>query len=243
MHIEFVVCDDEPLAAEAVRIRAGEIFAAAGVSYAARSYQDPQAFFRSLPGEPCDLVFLDIDMPGTDGIELAKALAETGNRKPGIIFVTNRTDRVFETFEVRPFRFLRKENLNETIERAVLDYIGYVRENGTEILFELSNRTSLCSVRLKDILYIESRRNVQYLRVGYQQEPVRLNATMDELEAKLSGYDVVRIHRGYLVNLQHVRKIGKDEVVLKDGTSLLVSRRRFPEIQEKYLQYLYRTGR
>lgn len=242
MQIRFAVCDDEKIAAEAVRIRTEEILAEAGIGCSAKCCGEARELLALLSEERFDLVFLDIDMPGIDGIELAKVLKEGGERPPEIIFVSNRADRVFETFAVQPFRFIRKERLNETLEKAVLDYVGYVRENETGILFEFSNRASLCAVRLKDILYIESRRNVQYLNTAFQKEPIRLNATMDDLEAKLSGYDVARIHRGYLVNFEHVRKITQEEAVLKDGTRLLVSRRRYPEIREKYLRYLYRTG-
>ena len=65
---------------------------------------------------------------------------------------------------------------------------------------------------------------------------------MQELEEELSGYGLLRIHKGYLLNYRFIRRIGDNEVTLTNGEKLPISRRKYQEIREAYMVLMQNEG-
>ncbi|MBE5876848.1 MAG: LytTR family transcriptional regulator [Lachnospiraceae bacterium] len=84
--------------------------------------------------------------------------------------------------------------------------------------------------------------NGRYTVVGVDREDVFSDKSLGEWEQVLENEDFVRIHKSYIVNLRYVEKIGNN-VVLKDGTSVPLARRRKKEFEAKYKEYLMREDR
>lgn len=241
MVCNFAVCDDDGLVTEAVCSSVTKIFDEAGIEHSSDKFTSPHDLLSAISQKNYDLVFLDIDMPGLDGITLAKALNEK-QATPDIIFVSNRNDRVFDAFSVRPFYFVRKDSFMVMIEKAVKAYIEKISDEDKSALFELKGKTALVNVKLREIVYIESFRNYQELHLSGKGTEC-LAMTMDELERRFADSDIIRIHKGYLVNLRYVVKVTGKEVVLQDGTSLLISRRKTDFVRKRFLQYVYKSNR
>ncbi len=241
MICNFAVCDDDQLAIEAECSIVGKIFKNGGIEYTADRYTSPKELLAAIGQKHYDLVFLDIDMPEMDGVSLAQSLNGV-NERPEIIFVSNRDDRVFDAFSVRPFYFVRKDSFLTMIERAVKSYIEVMSDDSKSALFELKGKTALVNVRLRDIVYIESYRNYQDMYLNGRRDPYCLAMTMDELERRFADSDIVRIHKGYLVNLRYVVKVTFGEVCLQNGVRLLISRRKSGYVKSRYLQYVYKNN-
>lgn len=73
---------------------------------------------------------------------------------------------------------------------------------------------------------------------------IEVRMSMEELEEKLREYDIIRTHKGYLVNLKYVQRIDKNSLTLKDrnNLSLNVSRDRMQLVKQTYMEYLRRAG-
>ena len=197
--------------------------------------------FLSVQEEPFDLICLDIDMPKLDGVSLGKAIREN-SPETEIIFVSNREDRVFDTIlNVRPFGFVRKNNFSSDLMDTLRAYISSKIDTNHYFVVKTDNNSVTRSLRVVDVVYIESFKDHQFI---YMQdgEKIDIRMTMDELEQELSKYDIVRTHKGYLVNLKYIRRIDGSGITLSNGAVVGLSRTKVQEVKAQYLKYLRKTG-
>ena len=139
-------------------------------------------------------------MPKISGIDLAKALRKS-DKPIDIIFVSNREDKVFDTFAVRPFGFIRKNNFTHDLNDTLRAYINTKVISDSQVVLKTANNSVTRTVRVSDIVYIESFRYKQYVYTS-DGEQIDIHMTMKELESKLEEFDIIRVYQGYLVNLK-----------------------------------------
>jgi len=239
------VCDDDELVCEAICMRIIKIFENCGIEVKCDKYVSPVALYKNIEKENTkyDALFLDIDMPKLNGIDLVKALKPL-EQSPDIIFVSNREDMVFDTLKVHPFGFIRKNNFAHDLHDVLRSYIDLRIRGNTYIALKLKNHSEIKKVKVSDIVYIESFRNKQLIHMADGEE-VECSMQMSDFEQKLSGYDIVRIYKSYMVNFKYVKRIDRAGVLLsfKDGEiTLNVSRDKVQELKKTYLNYLRKIG-
>ncbi len=190
-----------------------------------------------------DVVFLDIQMPGCTGMEVAASLALP---RPHIIFCTAFDQYAVDAFEVSAVDYLLKPINRARLARA-LDRIraGLKSDDAVERATLaaappsrfLARRGSTYHVVLgRDVLCFVSEDGLTRLSAADQQ--YWMSPTLNDLEARLDPRHFFRISRGAIVNLDTVREVsptagGHGELMLKDGSRYEVSRRRFKELAEK----------
>ncbi len=182
-----------------------------------------------------DIVFLDIDMGETNGIALARQL-QGMRQKPVLIFVTNYVEYSLEGYEVQAFRYLLKSQLDEKLE-------NYVRQAAAVCLRERGPLRIWCDGEDVDIpplslVYIEAqqRRSVLHL-LNRTPDTLSTRTTLAQLESQLAPRGFLRIHKSYLVNMAHLRRLQSTEALLADGTRLSVSARRYAETHDIYMEW------
>lgn len=187
---------------------------------------------------PFDMIFLDIQMGGMDGISTARELRRR-NADTVLIFITGIREAVFDAFDVSAFHYLLKP-VNERKFAEVFRRAEEVcRRRGQEPLVIRTGGKSLTLER-KDILYLESRgRKAEIHRKANPAETIEIYANMDELEEQL-GENFYRCHRGYLVNLAYIREYDRESIRLANGESIYLSRRKYDEFVKAYMHYLRR---
>lgn len=242
--LKIAVCDDDEIVCEAICNRIGKIFSNCGTVALCDKYVSSKSLYKNISdgGRNYNVLFLDIDMPKADGIDLAKAIRKL-NKNVDIIFVSNREDKVFETFKVRPFGFIRKNNFTNDLNDTLRSYINLRILGESFIVLKTNNNSVTRNVRVSDIVYIESFRYKQYVYMA-DGEQIDIHMTMKELESSLEEYDIVRVYQGYLVNLKYVQRIERTGIVLnyKDGITISISRDKVQELKSVYLNYLRKTG-
>ncbi len=193
-------------------------------------------------GDPIDILFLDIQMPGKDGMETAREFREKYHTAI-LIFVTALEEYVFEAFDVGAFHYLVKpfsdEKFNTVLQRA----LGQYREQNS-----LSRRQCLkeeeqsmiikaggmsLRVFIKDIIYAEvfNRKIVLHTTKG----EVEYYGKLSSLEEQL-GQDFFRPHRSYLVHFKYVVKYDASRIVLEEG-AVLMAKPRYSDFVKQYLRY------
>ncbi|HIU61155.1 MAG TPA: response regulator transcription factor [Candidatus Coproplasma excrementigallinarum] len=240
----FAVCDDDEIVCEAICNKIKKILAKCGISARTDKHVSPLALQKNIEsGERrYDVLFLDIDMPKLSGIDLARSLKKMQDA-PDIIFVSNREDLVFESFSVRPFGFVRKNNFSADLGDTLLSYINTRLVKNTYIAINTNGNSVVRKIKVSDIVYIESFRYRQYVYTA-DGEQLECHMSMEEFEEKLAAYDIVRIYKSYLVNLKYVQRIERSGVLLnyKGGVTLAISRDKIKELQNLYLCYLRKMG-
>lgn len=164
-----------------------------------------------------DLVYLDIVMPGIDGIETAGQLRELGYLGD-IIFFSGTIDYAISGYDYEAIGYLVKEKTSscrftETFKRAV----SRRKERNSEvILLRCAGETKV--IDIDSIRYFEVMKRIT--TVYYGDESFSFYSPLAKLAEELTGKNFVRIHRAYLVNLKYISRMSLREVILSDGTEL-----------------------
>lgn len=191
-------------------------------------------------GKHFDVVFLDIQMAGMNGIETARILREQ-NEETILIFITGIKEYVFDAFDVAAFHYLLKpieENkFMEVFDRAVKE-AKRRKEEGQKQLF-IKTRQRNIILEQKNILYIENRG--RKAEIHTVDETVEIYASMIELEKQLGG-EFYRCHRGYLVNMAHIAEYENDSISLSNGEKIFMAKERYNEFVKAYMRYLRKAG-
>jgi DNA-binding LytR/AlgR family response regulator len=194
-------------------------------------------------GAAYDGLFLDVRMPGLDGLELARVLRRF-ERPPGIVFVTAFDDAAVDAFELAALDYLVKpvsrQRLDEAIDR-VRRAAGAEPPGADGLDADLLPVDTLRGGRTRllarsSILYLQA--HGDYVRVASDEGRYLLRARMTELEARWSGQGFARVHRGYLVNLRRAVEVrprlnGTAVLVMADGAEVPIARRQVGELRRR----------
>lgn len=205
------------------------------------TYADGPSFLRTLGDSyHVDVLFLDIEMPGMDGLTLAKRI-RTIMPHVLLVFVSGREQWVFRTFEVQPFRFVRKQTFRSELPDLVSALISalastrqrviYLTEPGTEDIF---------SFDVSALHYVEARR--KECRVVADSGETMLRCPLKVLREQLEPWDFIQCHRSYLVNWRSIYRVGKTEIVLANGEMIPVSRGLRDQVRQEFMRVVEREG-
>ena len=178
----------------------------------------------SVKSETPDLIFMDVQMPGLDGLSAAKKVINTGGDSPHFVFATAYDQYAIEAFEVNAVDYLlkpvEKVRLTESIERAKKrlespqspDYLEQLL-NRTETLTKLSpnkivikNANRMLLVDAQDVIYAFTQDGLIRV-VTNQVEGQSSYKTLEELQTVLIAPDFWRAHRSYLVNVNKIQEV------------------------------------
>lgn len=182
-----------------------------------------------------DLLVLDIELGKMNGVELARTLRGREEELP-ILFITGYDSYMAQGYEVAALHYLLKPVNREKLFSA-LDRLQRQRERGVseeKILFQA--KEGVLSLPLSGIWYIEACGH-QCVLCTKEQEYM-LKQSISAAEKALAGRrEIVRCHRSYLVNLQHISAITGSELVLDNKKRLPVSRSLCREVNEAFIAY------
>lgn len=232
--MRIAVCDDEEL----FRIEFKNVLdkALVNVDYDIDTFSGGSSLYEAFLKEPFDLVFLDIEMPGIDGITLAKRLRAI-SENVHIVFLTSHIEYALEGYEVNALRYLVKPvDMNKLNE--VLKYVQDKKNNSRQIMIREDGEDIV--IDISDIIYMESMDKNVRIVTSKREYVTRYNISDYEEELKNSGF--LRIHRGYLISLSKVKKIVKNDVVMDGDISLPVSRSNLKALKDALYAYVEGTA-
>lgn len=217
MNVKICICDDSSEERAFINALVREWSQQSGTDVSVCEFPTAETFLFEYEDLVPDLVLLDIEMPGMNGVALAKRLRER-NKLIQIIFITGFSEYIAEGYEVAALHYLLKPvspgKLFSTLDRA----LEKQETDGRKIVFETSAET--VQLLLYEIRYIEVIKN--YITV-YAEGSYTVKRTLKEIERELDER-FLRVGRSYIVNLHYVSRVTRSEIFLRGGESVPLPR-------------------
>lgn len=229
------ICDDEQNYRKVTRDEVLRIGKAMGCHMDIREYTNGNKLLEEVKTQQIDVVLLDIDMPDLSGMEIANELMKQFTFL-NIIFVTNKEELVFQSLRYRPLRFVRKSKMVEELEEALMAAKEKLESETFVVAFGKDKTKG--TYKIRDIWYMES--DMHYIIIHTTQGKEKVRGKISECEKCLKDYGFIRTHVGYLVNVRYIAFFESDRVVLDNGESVPVSRRKAEMIRIQYAQAIGR---
>lgn len=230
--MRIAVCDDEKEVRAMLAEKISRLYPEAELAL----YPSGEAL---LAAQPPDIVLLDIQMPGRNGMETAGLLRQN-NKSMVIIFISALEDYVFQAFDVGALHYLVKPfhdgKLAEVLARAVKQLEDGRRPEEKRMLM-ITRGGEHITVPVEDIVYAEVYNRKVILHT--LDSDIEYYGKMKELE-KRTGADFYRPHRAYLINFRYIRKYDASTIYLERGQAM-IAKQNYPDFVKSYLRYNQRS--
>lgn len=210
-----IIVDDERLAQQVIEAHIKKIgrFELAGICSNVKEAAD------LLNTEDIDLMFLDIQLPGTTGLQFLTTLEDP----PLVVLTTAYAEYAVESYEYNVVDYLLKpisfdrfaKTVNKIIDGKMTTDAKDTADSQTDHLFIKSN-SKFFRVNFSDIIYVEGMRD--YLKIHTTGNTIVTHQTMQEMEDMLPAKQFQRIHRSYIISLNHIRSIYGNAVEMGNAT-------------------------
>ncbi|WP_300775336.1 LytTR family DNA-binding domain-containing protein [uncultured Acetatifactor sp.] len=230
--IRIAICDDEKYMSDQIQELACAFFGRRNRETAIRRFSCGRELLE-YDGQ-IDILFLDIQMKGMDGMETAKRL-RAGKFRGFLIFITVLQEMVFQSFEVQAYDYLVKPieeaRFEKTMERLLASMCS---AGGSSLLVQKGYESRI--IQKEDIVFCEIIDRKIYLNLA-SGEVVDYYERIENLETKLDSR-FFRCHRSFLINLGHLRGYKNGTAYMDNGREIPVSRLRGKEFSSVILEYM-----
>lgn len=182
---------------------------------------------------PFDIIFLDIEMGHKNGIEAAETIRQTYT-KTIIVFISSFPHYVFDSFRVEALHFLvkpiSKMDFENVFNRALFKY----KSINSTISLKWQNERYV--IKVDTIKYIEGYK--RHITVYTQYGAYEAIGKIPDILNELSPHGFIRTHQGFIVNMDYIKRFDTTDVVLFDGTKVMISVRKRAEALQAFDKYL-----
>lgn len=201
------------------------------------TFSDTDSFYRTNRITKYDVVFLDIEMPGTNGIELAEQLHNSRSDSL-VVFITNRSDTVFQAFGLNVIGFIEKEKINIQLpsvmrkiqsELSLRRYLNIKLHNGDYV-----------KINSAEVIYCEISIRKIYLYLSDQHKYILNYPTISEVFKMFDSNSFVFVNRSVFVNLNKISYLGHSYLRLEgvDKQIIDISKYRYNDVKKLYMRSL-----
>jgi len=189
-------------------------------------------FYKILKGK-IDLMFVDIDLNGQNGISIIKYL-RTQEKNTIIIYVSIRQELVFASLVTKPFYFVRKQNFENDLDEVFKLLKEYYKNTMKLVTFEYYGRKT--SIFLKDIHYIISYGHD--ISIVTDDNTYTYRSNLKDVLKMIGSHFVVQVQRSYIVSLMYVKEVEGMTITLNDNTKITMGKKYYKDFLIKYKEFL-----
>lgn len=187
--------------------------------------------------EAFHIYILDIEMPVLNGIEVAHKIRKW-DRNAIIIFLTDYKEYVYQVFEVLPFRFLQKPVDISSLEKTLNEAIRHIMQSQTLFFFQVSHEHLQRS--LGEIVYFEGAGRKVVLHTV--SERIEFYGKLNEIWERLDKELFTRPHASFLVNMEYIRSIRQNEVIMTNDIVIPISKRFRSQAKREHMLFVERRN-
>ena len=229
---QLAVCDDRPEDSRLVARLASRWARQAGAEAEIESFPSAEAFlFRYEEKKDFDVLLLDIEMTGMDGVELARTVRRD-NEAVQIVFITGYSDYIAEGYEVSALHYLMKPVNEEKFHQVLTRAVGRLARNEPFLTLELPGET--VRVPLPEIRYLDVQQNYVTVHAG---RDYTLKRPLAEFEAALDRR-FFRAGRSCIVNLTCIRRVTRTEAELTTGERIPLPRGQYEKLNQSIIHQI-----
>ena len=230
---KIIICDDEPDMCAHLQDLLDRFSEECGIRFQTKECHSGKELLNSLTFDT-DIVLLDIKMEPMSGMQAARAIREK-NHDVCIIFITTMTQYAMEGYSVHAFGFIKKPVRYAQFRLQMFDSVRLLKSRaGETVVLKSGGQT-----------YNPDIRTIQYFEIFGHEIHVVLDdggftcyGTLTDIEQELCGKHFHRCHKSYLINLRYVSRILSNEVILKDGKRIPVSKYRRKGLLDSFANYM-----
>ena len=233
MEINIAICDDEHQQTEYIKMLVSKWAEENNIKINISIFDSAENFKSAWnDSKNFDILLLDIEMGGQNGIELARDLRKI-DESLIIVFITAFTDYISNGYEVSALHYLvkpiKENKLFETLDKAYKNLM-----QAKKFLIVNSERKD-CRILFDNILYIEAFKHyVTIVTVNGSEYEVRRN--ISDIENDLDN-SFFKCQRSYIVMIKHIQHISKTEVLLDNGKTISLSRNIYKDLYKAFIKY------
>lgn len=192
-------------------------------------------FFEVMSDEKTfDLLFLDIELGGIDGVEVGRRLREkVENEAMQIVYVSSKESYAMQLFQIRPFDFLTKPVTMDKITRVLSEYKRLFIDRN--IFFTYNVGKSTYRISENDILYFQC--EGKKIHVITTKDNREYYGKMADVEKQISMNKFCVVHKSYIVNINYVSEFCPNEVVMCNEVRIPISQSMRKKVREKILEW------
>lgn len=239
MILHCAICDDVPLEAQIAESKVEKILSKLDISYKISIYTNSKQLLFEMDGNnQFDLLIVDVDMPDVSGLKIAD-IAHRFYKNSLVIFLTSHINYAIDGYEMNIFRFVMKDQINERLEKAVIDAVHMI----TTVLqksYLVQNHDLVEKVYYNDIYYITKNGKNSILHLE-NRERIKVRKPLAVVLKELNSEEFVYIDRGCIANMSSVLRINNREWVCENGEKLMMSSTAYSTIKSKLLTFWSKT--
>lgn len=234
--INIVICDDIKEELDLISSYVSKIINNINIEFKISTFNDGEEFIEhvSCSKEMYDIVFLDIYMKFSNGINTAKKIREF-DKECKIIFITSSKEHAIESYEVRALYYILKPIEEDKLKDAIFIAIEDLNLNDKNIV--IKNKRGSYKIIYKDILYAESSARVVIIHLVSGQTISFYSKLKDFIEL-IQDDRFIRCHKSFVVNIHHVIRIEGNYIFMSGNLKIPISSVNSGTVKEKYFNYL-----
>ena len=225
--VNIVICENDKNDQEFVGSKVVDILDDLNIEYEIKVYNSGDDLLEGYD-KYTDIILLDIQMDGLDGMETAREIRKVDD-KVEIIFITSFVEYALEGYEVKAYRYLLKPVKYDDLKTSLINCLNDINLLKKSIVVKEGD--TRVKLSLKDIMYIEVQRNditIHALNGIYETK-----GTMNNFESEINSDTFIRCHKSYLVNMEYIKSIKRYTAILENNEEVPLGRNKYKEIKDK----------
>lgn len=189
-----------------------------------------------------DLILLDMEMPGMNGLELAKKIREIASQNVIISFLTSFPEYMQQSFGVQAFQYLLKPIAYEEFKREIFRTLDFIKKDEKRIMVVDCDKGAETVIQLKNVVVIEKMKGRAVMKITQENNVIYVKGNMTDYEQILEENHFIRVSRNCIVNMKYIHSFYEGKIEMLTGKCVEMSRRKSSVIKERFTRYLVLGG-
>lgn len=228
--MNIAIVDDEKVFLESLHEKIDKL----GISdYKVHEFQSGESLLSDFKKGKYDIIILDVEMPGINGLKTAEKIRES-DKSVILSFLTNYSEFAIQGYEVNAFRYILKTQPDYLYMQQLQSIFDEYRQ--THRVYAYSNQNMSFKYKLIDILYFEIYNRQILLHTA--TENVEYYESLSVIFDELKGMNFIKPAKSYIVNLEHIKNINKNFLIMSNGDKILIGRTYKKDVVTQYLNFM-----